>query len=97
MTTQLDRHVMRAAELSSQRSDRRSIASVNLDAKTLNLAAPVLCTLGSLLALLTMLRRGPRTMGSLLSGVFGLVGSAAWALSAYQDSHDTEDVSSLGA
>lgn len=68
---------------------------MNLDAKTLNLAAPVLCTLGSLVALLTMLRQGPRTLGTMLSGVFGLVGSAAWAMSAYQDSLDVDPMADL--
>lgn len=63
---------------------------MNLDSKTLNLAAPILCTMGSLVALLSVLRRGPRTMGTLLSSVFGLVGSAAWAMSAYQDSLDAD-------
>lgn len=63
---------------------------MNIDSKTLNLAAPVLCTMGSLVALLSLLRRGPRTMGTLLSGVFGLFGSAAWAMSAYQDSLDID-------
>jgi hypothetical protein len=76
------------ADPSSERGGRSSIAVVNFDSKTLNLAAPILCTMGSLVALLSVLRRGPRTMGTLLSSVFGLVGSAAWAMSAYQDSLD---------
>lgn len=57
---------------------------MTIDRSTLNLAAPVLCTLGSLVALVAALR-GPRNSANLLSSVLGLVGSAAWAMSALDD------------
>jgi hypothetical protein len=50
------------------------------DGKTLNLIAAVLCGIGSLTALIAADSRSAR-----LSGFFGLIGSFAWAASAYQD------------
>lgn len=58
------------------------------DRQTLNLIAALLCGVGSLAALIDGLasgglRRGSRA--SVLSGLFGTIGSVAWAVSAYQD------------
>ncbi len=63
-----------------------------IDRRTLNLVAAILCGIGSLAALLpALLTRGPRdaaTRAALLSGLFGTIGSVAWAASAYQDVAD---------
>jgi hypothetical protein len=57
------------------------------DGKTLNLLAAVLCGIGSLAALVAADSRSAK-----MSGFFGLIGSFAWAASAYQDvaAADTE-------
>ena len=59
------------------------------DRESLNFAAAVLCTVGSLAALLgAWLAGGPRdatARAAILSGLFGAIGSAAWAAAAYQD------------
>lgn len=68
-----------------------TIGSV-LDRQTLNLAAAVLCGVGSLAALADGLSGGlgnRASRASLLSGVFGTVGSIAWAVSAYQDRQES--------
>jgi hypothetical protein len=61
---------------------------VNIDRRTLDLAAPVLCTIGGLVAVLASLRSRPRNASGVLSALLGFVGSAAWAAAAYQDSLD---------
>lgn len=67
-----------------------------MDRQTLDIAAPVLCTIGSLAALIAaVLSRGPKnavTRAALLSGLFGTIGSAAWAMTAYQDMVDDRTV-----
>lgn len=59
------------------------------DRRTLNLAAAVLCGVGSFVAVISALLGGkPRdatARAAVLSGLFGVIGSAAWATSAYQD------------
>ncbi len=54
---------------------------MQLDRRTLNLIAAVLCGIGSLATFLTA--RGDRA--ARLSGLLGTIGSAAWAASAYDD------------
>lgn len=61
---------------------------MSTDRHTLNFVAAVLCGVGSIAALSDGLasggwRRGARA--SVLSGIFGTIGSIAWAASAYQD------------
>jgi hypothetical protein len=51
-----------------------------MDRRTLNLIAAVSCGIGSLAALFEA-----RSARAVLSSLFGVVGSAAWAASAYQD------------
>ncbi|MEM7092277.1 MAG: hypothetical protein AAF567_04680 [Actinomycetota bacterium] len=62
---------------------------MNQDQTTLNLAAAVLCTVGSAASVLASLwAGGPRdgtARAAMVSGLLGMVGSAAWALAAYQD------------
>lgn len=64
-----------------------TIGDVNVDRRDLNLIAAVLCGVGSLAALVDGMsgwrRHGARA--SVLSGLFGTIGSVAWALSAHQD------------
>lgn len=56
------------------------------DRRTLNLAAAVLCGVGSLLTFLAAARsKGGRDGVATLSGIFGIIGSAAWAMSAMDD------------
>ena len=59
------------------------------DRQTLNLLAAILCGIGSAAALFDGLRAGgfrtPGARASVLSGLFGTIGSIAWAASAYQD------------
>lgn len=54
-----------------------------IDRRTLNLVAAVLCGIGSLATLLTS--RGRRDGVAALSGLFGTIGSVAWAAAAYDD------------
>ncbi len=59
------------------------------DRASLDLAAPLLCTIGSLIALLAALFGSGRTKSSVLSALLGTIGSAAWlaaALDAQQES-----------
>ncbi|MEZ5217354.1 MAG: hypothetical protein R2705_19665 [Ilumatobacteraceae bacterium] len=62
---------------------------MSTDHRKLNLAAAVLCGLGSLAALVPSLLTGrPRdaaARAAAFSALFGVIGSAAWAASAYQD------------
>jgi hypothetical protein len=56
-----------------------------LDTRTLNLAAAVLCGVGSGIGLCSALFGRNRGNGVVLPSLLGLVGSAAWAVSALQD------------
>jgi len=66
---------------------------VQTDRQTLNLIAAVLCGVGSLVALADGLSRGGagRSRSGVLSGLLGTIGSAAWALSAYEDLQESRD------
>lgn len=56
------------------------------DRRTLNLVAACLCGVGSLLTFLAAARsKGGRDGVATLSGLFGIIGSAAWAMSAMDD------------
>ena len=59
------------------------------DRRTLNLLAAILCGIGSVAALVDGLRAGgfrtPGSRASVMSGLFGTIGSIAWAASAQQD------------
>ena len=59
---------------------------MNLDQRTLNMAAAGLSLLAALLAIVG----GRRDGIARLSGVVGLIGSAAWATAAYQDMQESE-------
>jgi len=61
-----------------------------IDRQTLNLAAPVLCTVGSFVGFLTALRH----RNGVLAAMFGMVGSAAWAAAALQDAQEARDAAS---
>lgn len=68
------------------------------DRQTLNLAAAVLCGIGSLAALADGLSGGAGNRASrtsLLSGLFGIIGSIAWAMSAYQDREESRGETDL--
>lgn len=62
---------------------------MSTDRYTLNFVAALLCGVGSLAALVDGLSGGGWRRGgtrvSILSGLLGTIGSAAWACSAYQD------------
>lgn len=64
---------------------------MSTDRQTLNLAAAVLCGVGSFAALIDGLGslRSSGARASVLSGVFGTIGSVAWAVSAYQDRQES--------
>lgn len=57
---------------------------MNADQRTLNMAAAGLSLLAALLAIVG----GRRDGVARLSGLIGLLGSAAWAAAAYQDLRD---------
>lgn len=57
-----------------------------MNRNTLNLAAAVLCGIGSIATL-----ADASSKRAVLSGLFGIIGSAAWAASAYQDLCDERD------
>lgn len=63
---------------------------MDLDQRTLNLAAAVLCGVGSVIALLSALFGRNRGSGAVLPALLGTVGSAAWAMSAVQDLQEAE-------
>ena len=71
---------------------------MKLDPRMLNLVAAVLCGIGSLTTLLTA--RGRRDGVAALSGLLGTIGSAAWAMAAYEDlmeaSQPMPDVAEVG-
>ncbi len=50
----------------------------------LELVAPALCTLGSLIALLAALFGSDRTKSGVLAALLGTIGSAAWLASALE-------------
>lgn len=62
----------------------REDGPVQLDQRTLNLAAAGLSCLASIAALLGRRRDGLATV----SGLIGLIGGAAWAMAAFQDLQD---------
>ena len=68
---------------------------MSLDRQTLNLAAAALSLVGSLAALIDGITSGgwrsATSRASLVSGLFGTVGSAAWVVSAYQELQATGD------
>ncbi|MEM9514545.1 MAG: hypothetical protein AAGA42_06765 [Actinomycetota bacterium] len=55
------------------------------DRDTMDIAAPALCTVGALIALLAALFGSGRTKSGVLSALFGVVGSAAWLATALDD------------
>lgn len=55
-----------------------------MDRASLELAAPALCTIGSLIALLTALFGSDRTKSGVLSALLGTIGSAAWLAAALE-------------
>ncbi len=63
------------------------------DRQTLNLVAAVLCGIGSLAALVDGLSSGGfgnrASRAGILSGLFGTIGSVAWAVSAFQDRQES--------
>ena len=65
---------------------------MELDQRTLNLAAAVLCGLGSGISLLSALFGRGRGSGSVVPSLLGVIGSAAWAMSAYADLDDGDTV-----
>lgn len=73
--------------------------SVPVDRQTLNLVGAVLCGIGSAAALVDGLSSGGfgnrASRAGILSGLFGTIGSAAWAVSAYQDLQDSRGESPL--
>ena len=66
---------------------------MSFDRQTLNLVAALLCGIGSLAALADGLSSGgwrnSTSRAGVLSGVFGTIGSVAWAVSAYQDRQES--------
>ncbi len=66
---------------------------VQTDRETLNLVAAVLCGVGSLAALADGLTSGGfgsrASRAGILSGLFGTIGSMAWALAAFQDRQES--------
>lgn len=59
---------------------------MNTDKETLNFVAAVLCGIGSFAAFVAAVgERGDGPRAAVLSGLAGTIGSAAWALAAYQD------------
>ena len=56
-----------------------------IDRRTLDLAGPILSTVGSLVALVTALFSRGKNTSAVLSAVLGTVGSAAWLMTALED------------
>lgn len=73
-----------------------TLATMAIDRRTLDLAAPVLCTVGSLVALLAALFSQGKNRSALLSAVLGTVGSAAWTLAALDDAKNEEPAAASG-
>lgn len=63
---------------------------MDLDKRSLNLAAAVLCLAGSGVGLLSALFGRSRGSGAVLPSLLGVVGAAAWAASALQDVQEAE-------
>jgi hypothetical protein len=63
---------------------------MQLDQRTLNLAAAVLCGIGAGVGLMSALFGRNRGNGAVLPSLLGVIGSAAWAMSAVQDLQDDE-------
>ncbi len=57
---------------------------MNAPRSQLELVAPALCTLGSLIALLAALFGSDRTKSGVLAALLGTIGSAAWLASALE-------------
>lgn len=72
---------------------------MQIDRQTLNLAAAVLCGVGSISALADGLASGGlanrASRASILSGLFGTIGSIAWAVAAFQDRQESRGESQL--
>ncbi len=64
-----------------------------IDRQTLTVIAALLCGLGSATAFVDGIRSGglhtPNARASVLSGLFGTIGSIAWAASAFQDRQES--------
>ena len=73
--------------------DRSGTVGAVTDRQTLNLIAAVLCGVGSAAALVDGLRSGgfrtSSSRASVMSGLFGTIGSIAWAVSAFQDRQES--------
>lgn len=85
---------------SRPRADRLdTIVAVPTDRQTLNLVAAVLCGVGSLAALIDGWSSGGlgnrTSRAGILSGLFGTVGSIAWAVSAFQDRQESRGETDL--
>lgn len=68
--------------------ERSRVSGVTNRRQTLNLVAAVLCAVGGVATLLSaVLSDGPKkvTRASVLSGLFGTIGSLAWAAAALDD------------
>jgi hypothetical protein len=63
---------------------------MDLDRRTLDLAAASLCGIGSAISLLSALFGRNRGNGAVLPSLLGAVGSVAWAMSALRDSGDAD-------
>lgn len=61
---------------------------MNIDKRTLNLAAAVLSTVAAAISLLSALFGRARGTGVLIPSALGAVGSAAWLMSAMQEMQD---------
>lgn len=69
------------------------------DRCSLDVAAPALCTVGSLVALLAALFGAERSKSAVLSALLGTIGSAAWlatALDAQEPAADSVDADVAG-
>jgi hypothetical protein len=62
-----------------------------IEKDTLNMAAPVLCTIGSFVALLAAVFSRGKNRSAVMSALFGTIGSAAWAMSSLQDAQERRD------
>ena len=64
------------------------------DREQLNLIAAVLCCIGGAASVAAAYwaggARNPGGRAAILSGLFGMIGSAAWALAAYQDKAEAD-------
>ena len=63
---------------------------MDIDKRKLNLVAAVTCGAGSGIALLSALFGRSRGSGTVLPSLLGVVGSAAWAMSALQEMQEGE-------